>query len=99
MTSWVKLKVGRRRIEAKIGGYTGLTESANPLLDIMNANRVWLTKEQSKGLRLGSNVRVLVGGQVRKGKVERWSRGSKQLILNRPLKLSRRTAESIRVKR
>lgn len=99
MTSWVKAYVNGRFVIFKVGGYTGKTESEDPVEDIMTANRAWLSAQQGRylGLKIGKKVKVRIGNRTVKGKVLRWSRGSYQILFDRPLGLTRREAKKVRV--
>ena len=101
MTSWVKFRIAGKKgeIVAKVGGYEGREESDDPVKDIMHANRAWIPKEIARKLKLKNNQKVtlIIAGKHVRGVVKAWSRGSKQIIFDRPLNLTRSQAESIRV--
>ena len=92
MTSWIKVRIGRKTIIAKAGGYTGLHEAKTPRGDVTTANRIWISKEQKRllGLKYGQIVRMHISGVVKVGKVLPWSRGSAQIVFTKP-GLPRRT--------
>ena len=70
MTSEIPLSVGGTRFIAKVGGYTGKTESEDPIADITDGYMVWFSEAQSDQLpRIGSRVTVRIGGKSFKGKV------------------------------
>ena len=100
MTSWAEIEVRGKKVIAKLGGYTGKSEHASPIGDIMSANRAWIDKTTARRLklRIGQRVKVKVGRRVVFGKVYKWSRGSRQIIFDEPLNLSRREAERVRVR-
>ena len=99
MTSWSRVKIKGREVIVKLGGYTGYTESASPIKDIMTANRAWVPKTIARSLKLrnGQKVTLHIAGHTVKGTVARWSRGSKQIIFAHQLHLSRAEAERIHV--
>jgi hypothetical protein len=85
MTSWIPIVIGRKKIIAKAGGYTGKTEAKTPKGDVITANRIWLSEAQKKalGLKYGQVVKMRIGGTTKVGKVLRWSRGSAQIVFTR----------------
>jgi len=99
MTSWAKIKINGRDVIVKLGGYTGKTETKDPVKDIMTANRAWVDKGMSRilGLKIGQKVRLNIAGKIVRGKVCRWSRGSRMIVFDKPVNLSKSKAEKIHV--
>lgn len=99
MTSWSRVKIKGKKVIVKLGGYSGKKESTSPIEDIMTANRAWIPKDVARKLKLkvGSTVTVTVAGKKVRGKVTRWSRGSKQIVFSKPLNLTRKQARRIHV--
>jgi|GEM_PF-5872310 len=100
MTSWIIAKIKGKRVMAKAGGYTGRTEARTPRGDVITANRLWLSKSQRRalGLKTGQRVTIEVAGVKKRGKVLNWSRGSAQIVFDRP-GLPRRTKVYTSLKR
>jgi len=80
------VKIGSKLFICKIGGYTGKTETGNPIDDIANGYMIWLTKEQSRKVgKIGSKVTVTIGGKRFTGEIiggphgGRWGRYSARL--------------------
>lgn len=98
-TSWIKVKIGRKEVIGKAGGYTGKKEAVTPLGDIITMNRIWFDKITAEKLKLraGKKVTLKIGNKVVTGTVTNWSRGSKQVILDKPPKLTKSEARRIRV--
>ena len=70
MTSEMPIKIGGRSMIAKIGGYTGKTESADPISDIKNGYLIWLSLTQSRLVpAIGKTTTITIGGKKFKGKV------------------------------
>jgi len=70
MTSEMPIKIGRKLFIAKIGGYTGKTETSNPIDDIVDGYMIWLNLAQSRQVpRVGTRVTVTIGGKKFRGKV------------------------------
>jgi len=86
---WEEGKRKRRtgRMIAKIGGYTGKTETSNPIKDIYDGYMIWFDLEQSKMLpRIGKKVTVIIGGKRFGGKVIGGPGGSRWGSYERRLK-------------
>ena len=105
MTSWIPIQIGKKKVIAKAGGYTGKNEAKTPRGDVITANRIWLSKEQRKELKLGygKKVTIKVGGVKKTGRVLRWSRGSAQIVFTRaglprrtPVYTTRKAPEYVR---
>jgi len=99
MTSWAKIKIKGRDVLCKMGGYTGKTETKDPIRDIMTANRLWVDKGMARylGLKIGDKVRMEIAGKPVSGRVYKWSRGSRMIVFDKPFRLSRAKAERIHV--
>jgi len=70
MTSEMPIKIGGKSFIAKIGGYTGKTESDNPVDDIYNGYMVWLNLVQSKKIPgIGKVITVKIGSKKFRGRI------------------------------
>jgi len=70
MTSEMPIKIGGKSFIAKIGGYTGKTESDNPVDDIYNGYMVWLNLVQSRKVpSIGKIINVKIGNKKFRGKI------------------------------
>ena len=99
MTSWSRVKIKGREVIVKLGGYNGKSETTSPIGDIMHANRAWVPKDTARALKLkiGQRVTLNISGTTVRGKVYRWSRGSREIIFDHQLHLPRSAAEKIHV--
>ncbi|RLE47386.1 hypothetical protein DRJ25_02540 [Candidatus Woesearchaeota archaeon] len=70
MTSEMPIKIRGKTFIAKIGGYTGRTESDNPIDDIYNGYMIWLNLAQSRKVpRIGKIIKLKIGNKEFRGKI------------------------------
>ena len=70
MTSEMPIKIGKVKTIAKIGGYTGRTETADPIDDIVHGYMIWLDAATSRKVgKVGKLVTVQIGRAKIKGKI------------------------------